>query len=69
MYIILYLYGFAWLTRNISAVTLYQRLKSDSEFKNQVIFYICLIVRETVDLSLGQQFQSETLGTTPFNML
>ena len=64
----LYLHGFAWLARNFGIANLYQRLKSDPEFKEQVIFYICSIVRETVDISLGQQFQSETPGISVFTL-
>ena len=56
----LHLHGFAWLAGNFGAANLYQRLKSDPEFKDRIITYIRSIVRETVDPSLGQQFQSET---------
>ena len=64
------LHGFAWLAGNFGAATLYQRPKSDSEFKNRIISYgyIRSIVRETVDLSSGRQFQSETPGTTVFTV-
>jgi hypothetical protein len=62
----LHLHGFAWLAGNFGAATLYRRLKSDSGFKNRIISYISSIVRETVDISLGQKFQSETPGATLF---
>jgi hypothetical protein len=65
----LHLHGFAWLAGNFGAATLYQRLKSDPVFKDQIISYIRSIARETVDLSLGQQFQSETPGTSVFTTL
>jgi hypothetical protein len=64
----LHLHRFAWLAGNFGAANLYQRLKSNPEFKDQVISYICSIVREMVDISLGQQFQSETLGTSIFTI-
>jgi hypothetical protein len=62
----LHLHGFAWLAGNFGAANLSQRLKTDPEFKDRVISYIRSIVRETVDISLGQQFQSETPGTSVF---
>jgi len=65
---ILYLHGFAWLTGNIGATNFHQRLKSDSDFKDQIFTYICLIVRETVDLALGHQFYSEISGSSYFPM-
>jgi hypothetical protein len=64
----LHLHGFAWLAGNFGAATLYQRLKSEPIFKDRVISYIRSIVKETVDLSLGQQFQSETPGTAIFTI-
>jgi hypothetical protein len=64
----LHLHGFAWLAGSIGAANLHNRLKSDPVFKKQVITYICSIVRETVDLTLGQQFQSETSGSARFPM-
>jgi hypothetical protein len=39
------------------------------EGNRALISYIRSIVRETVDLSLGQQFQSETPGTSVFTTL
>ncbi|KFZ18957.1 hypothetical protein V502_03896, partial [Pseudogymnoascus sp. VKM F-4520 (FW-2644)] len=65
----LHLHGFAWLTSNIGAANFYQRLKSDADFKDRVLTYIRSIVRETVDLTLGQQFQSETSGSSRFPVL
>lgn len=62
----LHLHGFAWLAGNIGAADLHQRLKSDTDFKNRVLVYIRSIVRGTVDLTLGQQFQSETPGLARF---
>lgn len=59
----LHLHGFAWLAGNIGAANLYNRLKSDPDFKKQVLTYIRSIVRETIDLTLGQQFSSETSGS------
>ncbi|KAH9203479.1 hypothetical protein DL95DRAFT_503334 [Leptodontidium sp. 2 PMI_412] len=64
----LHLHGFAWLAGNIGAAGFHQRLKSDAEFKDRVLTYIRSIVRETVDLTLGQQFQSETPGSSCFPM-
>ena len=64
----LHLHGFAWLAGNFGAATLYQRLKSDPVFKDRVLSYIHSIVRETVDLSFGQQFQSESPGTSRFTI-
>lgn len=52
----LHLHGFAWLAGNIGAANLHQRLKSDPDFKDRILTYICSIVKETVDLTLGQQF-------------
>jgi hypothetical protein len=66
--IMLHLYGFAWLAGNIGAANFYQRLKSDTGFKDRVLTYICSIIRETVDLTLSQQFQSETSGSSRFPM-
>jgi hypothetical protein len=53
---ILYLYGFAWLSKNFGAINLSQRLVSDSQFKDRLITYIESIIKETVDLILGQRF-------------
>ena len=64
----LHLHGFAWLAGNIGAASFHQRLKSDAGFKDRVLTYIRSIVRETVDLTLGQQFQSETPGSSCFPM-
>jgi hypothetical protein len=64
----LHLHGFAWLADNIGAVNLHQRLKSDPDFKDRVLTYIQSIVRETVDLTLGQQFQSEAPGLSRFTI-
>jgi hypothetical protein len=62
----LHLHGFAWLAGNIGAANFHQRLKWDTEFKGRVLTYIRSIIRETVDLTLGQQFQSETSGSSRF---
>lgn len=64
----LHLHGFAWLAGNIGAASFHQRLKSDAEFKDRVLTYIRSIVRETVDLTLGQQLQSETPGSSGFTI-
>ena len=64
----LHLHGFAWLAGNIGATNFHQRLKSDADFKDRILTYIRSIIRETVDLTLGQQFQSETPGTSRFPM-
>ena len=64
----LHLHGFAWLAGNIGAANFHQRLKSDPDFKDRILTYIRSIVRETVDLTLGQQFQSETPGTSGFTI-
>jgi hypothetical protein len=68
----LHLHGFAWLAGNFGAVNLSQRLTSDPPFKDRVLTYIRSIVRETVDISLGQQFMSDVPGfavfTIPDNM-
>lgn len=64
----LHLHGFAWLAGNFGAANLSQRLTSDPEFKGRIISYIRSIVRETVDISLGQQFQPETPGSSVFSM-
>jgi hypothetical protein len=64
----LHLHGFAWLAGNFGAANFYQRLKSDPEFKSRVLTYIRSIIRETVDLTLGQQFQSEAPGSSGFTI-
>jgi hypothetical protein len=64
----LHLHGFAWLAGNFGAANLSQRLTSDPAFKDRVLTYIRSIVKETVDVSLGQQFASETPGTAVFTM-
>jgi hypothetical protein len=64
----LHLHGFAWLAGGIGAANLHQRLKSDPDFKGRILTYIRSIVRETVDLTLGHQFQSETLDSSRFPM-
>ena len=64
----LHLHGFAWLAGGIGAANLHQRLKSDPDFKDRILTYIRSIIRETVDLTLGQQFQSETPGSSRFPM-
>ena len=64
----LHLHGFAWLAGNIGAAGFHQRLKSDAGFKVRVLTYIRSIVRETVDLTSGQQFQSETPGSSGFSI-
>ena len=64
----LYLHGFAWLAGNIGATNFHLRLKSDTEFKDRVLTYIRSIIRETVGLTLAQQFQSETSGSSRFPM-
>lgn len=60
----LHLHGFAWLAGNFGAANLSQRLTSDPEFKARIISYIRSIIRETVDISLGQKFQPETPGSS-----
>ena len=62
----LHLHGFAWLAGGIGAANLHQRLKSDPDFKDRILTYVRSIIRETVDLTLGQQFQSEALGSSRF---
>lgn len=64
----LHLYGFAWLAGGIGAVNLHQRLKSDPDFKDRILTYIRSIIRETIDLTLGYQFQSEMPGMSRFPM-
>jgi hypothetical protein len=64
----LHLHGFAWLAGNFGAANLSEKLTSDLDFKNRVLTYIRSIVRETVDISLGQQFISETPGSAVFTM-
>jgi hypothetical protein len=68
----LHLHGFAWLAGNFSAANLSQRLTSNPSFKDRVLTYIRSIVRETVDISLGQQFMSNIprfiVFTIPDNM-
>jgi len=67
--IMLHLHGFAWLAGNFGTTNLAYRLTSDPAFKDRVLTYIRLIVKETVDISLGQQFISETPRTAVFTML
>ena len=62
----LHLHGFAWLAGGIGTANLHQRLKSDPDFKDRILTYVRLIIREMVDLTLGQQFQSEALGSSRF---
>lgn len=64
----LHLHGFAWLAGNFGAANLSRRLTSDPEFKSRILSYIRSIIRETVDISLGQQFQPETPGSSVFSM-
>ncbi|CZR69862.1 uncharacterized protein PAC_19762 [Phialocephala subalpina] len=65
----LHLHGFAWLSRNFGAANLSQRLLSDSHFKDRLITYIQSIIKETVDLTLGQRFVTrEPPGSATFNM-
>lgn len=64
----LHLHGFAWLAGNIGAAGFHQRLKSDAGFKDRVLIYIRSIVRETVDLTPGQQFHPETLASSGFTI-
>jgi hypothetical protein len=64
----LHLHGFAWLAGNFGAATLSQRLTSDPSFKDRVLTYIRSIVRETVDVSRGQQFMSEVPGSAVFTI-
>lgn len=52
----LHLHGFAWLSGNFGAANFAQRLIADPSFKDRLITYIQSIVRETVDLTLGQRF-------------
>jgi hypothetical protein len=49
----LHLHGFAWLAGNIGAANFHQRLESDTDFKDRLLTYIRLIIRETVDLTLS----------------
>ncbi len=62
----LHLHGFAWRAGGIGAANLHERLKSDPKFKDRILSYIRSIVRETVDLTLGQQFESETPSSSRF---
>jgi hypothetical protein len=64
----LHLHGFAWLAGNFGAANLSRRLTSDPELKGRILSYIRSIIRETVDISLGQQFQGETPGSSVFSM-
>ena len=64
----LHLHGFAWLAGNFGAANLHQRLLSEPEFKDRILSYIRSIIRETVDLTLGQQFISEAPGTSVFTI-
>ncbi len=65
----LHLHGFAWLSGNFGAANLSQRLLSDSHFKDRLITYIQSIIKETVDLTLGQRFATkEPPGSATFNM-
>lgn len=65
----LHLHGFAWISGNFGAANLSQRLAFDSEFRDRVITYIQSIVKETVDLTFGQQFAaSEPPGSATFSM-
>jgi PIF1-like helicase/helitron helicase-like protein len=65
----LHLHGFAWLSGNFGAANLSQRLLSDSQFRDRLITYIHSIVKETVDLTLGQRFAATELpGSATFNM-
>jgi hypothetical protein len=65
----LHLHGFAWLTGNFGATNLGQRLVSDSQFKDSLIAYIQSIIKETVDLTLGQRFAAnEPPGSATFNI-
>jgi hypothetical protein len=64
----LHLHGFAWLAGNFGAATLSQRLTSDPSFKDRVLTYIQSIIRETVDISRGQQFISEVPGSAVFTI-
>ncbi|KAH9203840.1 hypothetical protein DL95DRAFT_377440, partial [Leptodontidium sp. 2 PMI_412] len=64
----LHLHGFARLAGNFGAANLHQRLLSDPEFKDRILSYIRSIIRETVDLTLGQHFISETPGSSVFTI-
>jgi hypothetical protein len=65
----LHLHGFAWLTGNFGAAELPQKLMSDSQFKGRLLNYIQSIVKETVDLTLGQRFAAkEPPGSATFSI-
>jgi hypothetical protein len=65
----LHLHGFAWLSGNFGAANLSQRLISDSQFRDRLITYIQTIVKETVDLTLGQRFvPKEPPGSATFSI-
>jgi len=67
--IMLHLHGFAWLSGNFGAANLSQRLVSDSQFRDRLITYIESIIKETVDLTLGQRFAAaEPPGSATFSM-
>ena len=54
--IMLHLHGFVQLAGGISIINLYQRLKSDPDFKDRILTYVRSIIKKTIDLTLGQQF-------------
>lgn len=65
----LHLHGFAWLSGNFGAANLSQRLVTNSQFRDRLITYIQSIVKETVDLTLGQRFATtEPAGSATFSV-
>jgi hypothetical protein len=65
----LHLHGIAWLAGNFGAANFSERLLSDTLFKDRLIAYIQSIVKETVDLTLGQRFAaSEPPGSATFSI-
>jgi hypothetical protein len=65
----LHLHGFAWLSGNFGAANLSKRLIADPDFRDRLITYIKSIVRETVDLTLGQRFMPRPPpGSAAFSM-
>ncbi|KAH6668512.1 hypothetical protein B0J14DRAFT_488349, partial [Halenospora varia] len=65
----LHLHGFAWLSGNFGAANLSERLVADNQFRDRLITYIQSIVKETVDLTLGQRFATtEPPGSATFRI-
>lgn len=66
----LHLHSFAWLSGNFGATNLSQRLLTDIPFRDRLITYIQSIVKETVDLALGQRFATtDPPGSATFSIL